>query len=148
MHLSALILNILFLALSTLWLKRSLTLYTILSIPSFACQFVLERTGRPSYVADGKTLVKSGEDLAAPGLTEYMFDVIWVTWASLVAVLMFGEKGWFTWLVVPVYGLYTAWGLFGKARGMMGGMGQQGAGAEGAGAQPQQMNRKQRRMAA
>lgn len=150
MHLSALTLNILFLSLSTLWLKRSLTLYIGLSIPAFICQFILERTGRPSYTADGKTLIKSGEDLAAPGLTEYMFDVIWVTWACLIAALVFGNKGWFIWLVVPIYGAYTAWGLFGKARGMMGGMQGPGAGAEGVGSQQQQqsLNRKQRRMAA
>lgn len=144
MHLSSLSLNALFLVLTTLFLRRSLWTYLILSTPAFICEFILERTGRPSFAPNG-TLVKSGEDLAAPGLTEYMFDVIWVTWASLVAVIVFGNWGWVVWSVVPLYGAYTAWGLFGKARGMMGG--QQGMGAEHA-QQQQPMNRKQRRMAA
>lgn len=143
LHIGSALINAIFLLVSLLFLRRSLVAYLVLSIPAFVCQYLLETTGRPKYLPDGK-LRTSGEDLAAVGLTEYMFDVVWVTWASLVAVVIFGNWGWLLWAVVPVFGLWKGWGLFGAARGMMG--------QQGAGQAPQEqapaMNRKQRRMAA
>ncbi len=84
-------------------------------------EYILETTGRPKYDVTNKSLKNAGEDLAAPGLTEYMFDIIWVTWASLIAVIAVGNWGWVVWTVVPVYGAYKGYGLLGMARGMMGG---------------------------
>ena len=63
----------------------------------------------------------AGEDLAAPGLTEYMFDIIWVTWLCLISVIIFGNWGWIVWSIIPAYGLYKGYGLLGMAKGMMGG---------------------------
>jgi hypothetical protein len=143
LHLSSAIINAVFVLLSLLFLRRSLVVYIILSLPAFVCQYLLETTGRPKYLPDGK-LRTSGEDLAAEGLTEYMFDVVWVTWASLVSAVIFGNWGWIVWAVVPVFGLWKGWGLFGAARGMMG---QQGA-AQGTQEQIPAQNRKQRRAAA
>jgi len=73
-----------------------------------------------------------------------MFDVVWITWASLLAVMLFGNWGWLLWAVVPIYGGYKGYGLMGMAKGMMGG-GQQGQMPE---QQASTGNRKQRRMAA
>lgn len=88
------------------------------------CEFILERTGRPSYV--NGSLKSAGEDLAAEGLTEYMFDVIWVTWGCLVAVIFFGNWGWLLWAVLPAYGAVKGYSLLGLARGMMGDTQRQG----------------------
>lgn len=153
LHLGSAIVNGLFL-LAVLLLRRprSLWLFALLSLPGWCCELVLERSGRPRYDASkGGSLVASGEDLAAEGLTEYMFDVVWVTWACAACVLLFGDKAWFLWLVVPAYGGWKGYGLFGAARGMMGG----GAGGAGAGVEGQEGataqgtgNRKQRRAAA
>lgn len=82
---------------------------------------MLEKSGRPKYDATTKALKSSGEDLAAQGLTEYLFDVVWVTWFSLISVMIFGNWGWIVWAVVPAYGAYKGYGLLGMARGMMGG---------------------------
>ncbi|KAL2261766.1 hypothetical protein VTK26DRAFT_3407 [Humicola hyalothermophila] len=141
LHLGSLIANGLFLALHFAFRSRSLLLWFVLSLPSFICQFTLERSGRPRYDPETKALKSSGEDLAAPGLTEYMFDVVWVTWAAAVLVAFFGNWAWFLWSVVPAYGLYKAFGMIGAARQMA----QLGAGAN-AGAAPAG-NRKQRRAA-
>lgn len=84
-------------------------------------EYILETTGRPKYDGNTKALKSSGEDLAAAGLTEYMFDIIWVTWLSLVCVILFGNWGWLLYSVVPIYGAYKGYGLLGLARGMMGG---------------------------
>jgi hypothetical protein len=143
LHIGTLSVNVLFLLFNLLFRRRSIIAYILLSIPCVVAEFILETSGRPKFDAGTGSLKTSGEDLSAPGLTEYMFDVIWVTWASLVAVMLFGNWGWILWSVVPVYGIYKGYGLFGLARGMMGG------------GQPAQMpeeqvpagNRRQRRQA-
>lgn len=149
LHFMSAVFNMLFCVFAAIGGNRSWTPYIVLSIPSFIAQYILETTGRPKYnVLNGKsTLRTAGEDLSAPGLTEYMFDVIWVTWACYVAVILVGNMGWWLYAVVPVFGAWKAWGLFGAARGMMGAGQSQGA-ATGMEQQQPAMNRKQRRMAA
>jgi hypothetical protein len=143
LHIGTLTVNAFFLLFNLFFRRRSLLVYTILSIPCLVAEFILETTGRPKYDASTKALKNSGEDLAAPGLTEYMFDVIWITWASLISVVIFGNWGWLLWAVVPIYGAYKGYGLLGMARGMMGG---------GAAQMPEEQqapagNRRQRRAA-
>ncbi|KAI0194182.1 DUF788-domain-containing protein [Astrocystis sublimbata] len=144
LHIGTLIVNTLFVLSNLLFKRRSLLLYVLLSAPSFVCEFVLESTGRPKYDPSTNALRTAGEDLSAPGLTDYMFDVIWVTWASVVLVILFGNWAWIIWSVVPAYGAYKGFGLLGAARGMAGmqqAQQQQAGGAQTAG------NRKQRRTA-
>ena len=145
LHLGSLIANGLFLAFYIVFRSRSLTTYLFLVSPSLACQFFLERAGRPQFDSAG-ALRKSGEDLGAAGLTESMFDVIWVTWGTTVLVVLFGNKLWFLWALVPAFGLYKGYGLLGSARQMAGLGGFGGASANGAEAAPA-MNRRQRRAA-
>ncbi|KAJ4304035.1 hypothetical protein N0V88_001640 [Collariella sp. IMI 366227] len=96
---------------------------------------------RPKYDAATQTLKSAGEDLAAPGLTEYMWDVVWVTWAASILVALLGNWAWFLWAVVPAYGAFKAYGMMGAAK-QMAQMGATGGNAPPAG------NRKQRRQAA
>ncbi|KAF2965327.1 hypothetical protein GQX73_g8255 [Xylaria multiplex] len=144
LHIGTLAVNTSFVLFNLLFKRRSLLLYVLLSIPSFICEFVLESTGRPKYDLSNNSLKTAGEDLSAPGLTEYMFDVIWVTWASVVLVALFGNWGWLLWSVVPAYGAFKGFSLLGVARGMTGmqqAQQQQAGGAQATG------NRKQRRAA-
>lgn len=142
LHIGSATVHTLFLAFHFLFRSRSLLAYGLLSAPSLICQYVLEVSGRPKYDPSTKALKSSGEDLAAPGLTEYMFDVIWVTWASLVSVMLFGNWGWLLWAVLPAYGLYLGSGLLGMGKQKLAQM--QGAGDDSAAAAPQG-NRKARR---
>ncbi|PKS09993.1 hypothetical protein jhhlp_004617 [Lomentospora prolificans] len=144
LHTLSLAINAAFLAFALLVRPRSLTLYGILSAPAFVSQFILERSGRPTRDPATGALRSAGQDLGAEGLTAYMFDVVWVTWASLVLVALIGDKGWALWTVVPAYGGYQAVRLLLKARGLAGGMGGMGAQPDAA---PQGGNRKQRRAA-
>lgn len=139
LHIGSVIVNGVFLLLHFVFRTRSLLLWFILSLPSFACQIALEKTGRPSYDPATGALKSSGEDLGAAGLTEYMFDVIWVTWGAAILVALFGNWAWFLWGVVPAYGAYKAFGMLGAAKQMA----QMGANANAAPAG----NRKQRRAA-
>lgn len=143
LHIGTLSVNALFIIFNLFIRRRSVLAYGILSIPSLVAEYILETTGRPKFDPYTKALRTSGEDLAAPGLTEYMFDIIWVTWFCVVAVMFFGNWGWLFWAVIPVFGLYKGYGLLGMAKGMMGGA--------QAGQMPQEQavtgNRKQRRAA-
>ncbi|KAI0914440.1 DUF788 domain-containing protein [Ustulina deusta] len=141
LHIGTLIVNTFFVLFNLLFKRRSLFLYVILSIPSFVCEFVLESTGRPKYDPSTNSLKTAGEDLSAPGLTEYMFDVVWVTWASVVLVAFFGNWGWLLWSVVPAYGVFKGLGVARGMPGMQQAQQQQAGGTQAAG------NRKQRRAA-
>jgi hypothetical protein len=141
LHIGSLVVNAVFLLFYAVFRSRSLLLWLILSIPSFICQFTLEQTGRPKHDSSG-ALKNSGEDLAAPGLTEYMFDVIWVTWGTTVLVILLGNWAWFVYAVVPAYGAYKGFGLMGAAKQMA----QMGGGSGGTPGAPAG-NRKQRRAA-
>jgi len=121
LHIGTLTVNALFILFNLLFKRRSLLAYALLSIPCLVAEYILETTCRPKFDPNTKALKSSGEDLAAPGLTEYMFDIIWVTWLSLICVILFGNWGWIVWSVVPVYGAYKGYGLLGMAKGMMGG---------------------------
>ena len=144
LHIGSLIVHVLFLLSHFLFRPRSLLAYGLLSAPSFICEYILEASGRPKYDPATKALKSSGEDLAAQGLTEYMFDVIWVTWASLIAVIFFGSWGWLLWAVIPGYGLYLGSGLLGMGKQALSQM--QGGGGAGEEAVPQG-NRRSRRAA-
>ncbi|KAL2123369.1 hypothetical protein VTJ04DRAFT_3824 [Mycothermus thermophilus] len=141
LHLYSLLVNAFFLLWHFLFRPRSLTLWLVLSLPSFICQAILEKTGRPRYDKETGALKSAGEDLSAAGLTEYMWDVVWVTWGAAVLAALFGNGAWFLWLLIPAFGGYKAFGMMGAARQMAG----LGAGAGAGGVPPQ--NRKQRRAA-
>ncbi|KAK3368212.1 hypothetical protein B0H63DRAFT_528587 [Podospora didyma] len=144
LHIGSLVVNGFFLLWHLLFRSRSLFFWLLFSLPSFFCQFALERTGRPSFDPATKALKSSGEDLAAPGLTEYMFDVIWVTWAAAILVAFMGNWAWLVWVIVPAYGIYKGYGMMGTARQMAGMGAGAGPGAESA---PPAGNRRQRRAA-
>ncbi|POS86341.1 hypothetical protein EPUL_001284 [Erysiphe pulchra] len=119
LHLGTLGVNTLFLFANLVFLKRSLLTYILFSIPSLIAEYILEITGRPKHDHKTKFLKSSGEDLSAPGLTDYMFDIIYVTWISIFCVLIFGNWGWLFWTSIPIYGAYKGFKLLTAARGMM-----------------------------
>ena len=86
-----------FLLLRLLFLRRSLTLYAILSAPALIIQFWFERISRPTYGPNGE-LKRSGEDLEAQGLTEWMWDVLYWTYLCLVFVAVIGDYGWWAYV--------------------------------------------------
>ncbi|OJD18350.1 hypothetical protein AJ78_01594 [Emergomyces pasteurianus Ep9510] len=138
-HLTTLTIHLLYLLLHFLLHRpRSLTPYLLLTTPTLAIEFYLERLGRPRYnnATDGSsgTLRSPGEDLDGPGLTEYFWDVIYWTWGCMGAVCIFGDRAWWLWVMVP---LYSGWSVYSTFMGLKGGMaglgGGMGEGAGGAG---------------
>lgn len=145
LHIGSAVVNVLFLLSHFLLWPRSLVAYGLFATPSLVCEYVLEVSGRPKYDSATGALKTSGEDLAAAGLTEYMFDVVWVTWAAALAVIFFGNWGWLLWAVLPAYGVYLGSGLLGMGRQKMAQM--QGGGGDAAQTAAPQGNRRSRRAA-
>lgn len=117
----------------------------LLSLPALAIEFYLEKLGRPRSKANGE-LISPGEDMAAAGLTEYLWDIVHATWIVLVLVGAFGEWAWWVGLVVPLYAAYLAWGLYnGFRKGQMPGMPDMGGAAAG-GEQEAKQSKRQAKM--
>lgn len=138
MHLISLGNNLFFLLLRLLifraqYTRNTLILYVLLSAPALAIEFWLEKIGRPTYTENGE-LRRPGEDLEAKGLTEFMWDVLYWTWACIAAAAMMGNKAWWMYAVVPMYSMWTASTMIMNMREGMAGMTGQGQNSgEGAG---------------
>ncbi|KAL2832848.1 hypothetical protein BDW59DRAFT_156995 [Aspergillus cavernicola] len=145
-HLITLALHILHLTLHLTFTRpRSLKYYYILALPTLVIEFYLDRIGRPTYTADGSTIRSPGEDLGAAGLTEYMWDVLYWTWGCIGAVSVFGDRGWWLWLVIPAYSVWLAYSTF---TGMRSGLAGFGAGEEqgaGTGAESKRQKKMEKR---
>lgn len=140
-HLISLANNVLFLFLRLIifrkrYTRNTLTLYVLLTAPALAIEFWLEKIGRPQYAENGE-LRKSGEDLDAKGLTEFMWDVLYWTWACIAAAALVGNRAWWMYAVVPVYSTWMASTMIlNMKKGMAGMTGQGnsvGEGGEGSG---------------
>lgn len=107
LHVISLVINVLvLLSLFVTHRPASKWVYVVFSIPAFGCQYVLEKSGRPVYSFDSMTglskLVRSGDDIKGPGLFEYMFDCIYVTWiCDILMIICNSNKVWILFLVVP-----------------------------------------------
>lgn len=110
-----------FLVFRSSYTRTTSLLYLVLSVPAFVLEFWLEKIGRPIYVSKGQ-LQKSGEDLEAKGLTEYMFDVLYWSWATTFAASLFGDKAWWMWMAIPAYSGWLAYSTFGGMRQGMAGL--------------------------
>ncbi|EDO18851.1 hypothetical protein Kpol_1023p20 [Vanderwaltozyma polyspora DSM 70294] len=95
---------------------------TLLHLPMFACIYILDKSGRPIYEIEESTngqkskkkLIRQGMDLSQEGgLTEYMFDIIYLSLFSDFGKILFNtNKVWYISLtVIPIYVGYKLYGL-------------------------------------
>lgn len=73
-------------------------------------------------MAQNGELHKSGEDLEAQGLIEYLWDVLYWSWGSTVVASLFGNRAWWLWIVVPLYSVWLMYTTFGGIKQTMGGI--------------------------
>lgn len=66
--------------------KGSLAIYIFTFLPTFFLTRYLEKIGTTKRDAAG-TLISSGEDLNQPGITEWCFDIIYVTCENIHGML-------------------------------------------------------------
>ncbi|TID13107.1 DUF788 domain protein [Venturia nashicola] len=96
--------------------------YALFSFPALFIQFWFERIGRPVYGSEPGDLRKSGEDLEAKGLTEWMWDVLYWTYGCILFAAVIGDRAWWLYITVPVYSAYLAYTTFTGVRQGMAGM--------------------------
>ncbi|KAI8883802.1 DUF788-domain-containing protein [Backusella circina FSU 941] len=106
--------------------KSQFLLYGLSAGLTFMLYRVLVSAGTPTYSADG-TLVSSGDDLNAEGLTAYMFDIIYVTWFVHITTAFISNKFWYVYLVIPAYAAYK---IVPMAKSFLGGVGGNNNGAK------------------
>ena len=112
--------------------RSTLLLWVLLSFPAWVVEFWLEKIGRPTYAENGE-LKKSGEDLEAKGLTDFMWDLMYWTWACITAAALVGDKAWWMYAVVPAYSTWiAATTVMGMRKGMAGMAGQRDDISQGA----------------
>lgn len=104
--------------------------YLTLSAPGLILEYWLDTIARPKYDNAGN-LTKAGDDLEAAGLTEFFWDIIYWTWINIVLVVFLGNRGWYLYVVVPIYAIYLAVTTFTGVRKSLGGLAGGPAGDEG-----------------
>lgn len=138
MHLISLGNNLLFLLLRLIvfrasYTRNTLILYVLLSAPALAIEFWLEKIGRPTHAENGE-LKRPGEDMDAKGLTEFMWDVLYWTWACVAAAAFVGNKAWWMYAIIPIYSVWMASStILSMRQGMTGMTGQGEGGGESTG---------------
>ena len=78
-------------------------------------------------------------------MTEYMWDIVYWTWICLGATCVFGDRGWWLFLAVPVYSAYAGYKAVGGIREGFAGLGGGGQGQD-QGAQPAGESKRQKKM--
>ncbi|KAK9326145.1 hypothetical protein V1517DRAFT_311906 [Lipomyces orientalis] len=114
LHVASAIINALYI-ISYLLFRRpgSIKSYLILSLPAWIIEYQLDRIGRPKYSPQNGSLISAGEDLSQVGLTEWLWDIVYVTWGCDILGFIIGRTWvWLIYLVIPTYGSYMAYTSF------------------------------------
>ncbi|KAL3228458.1 hypothetical protein RNJ44_02403 [Nakaseomyces bracarensis] len=92
--------------------NKSYVKFVVFNLPLVVSLYVLEKTGRPQYDGQGR-VVREGMDLGqAGGMTEYMFDLIYLSVIANVGRILFDtNKWWYLMLLCPVYVGYKLYSL-------------------------------------
>lgn len=93
--------------------------FVLSHVPLGGCVYVLDTSGRPRFDSKGKIL-KEGMDLLQPGgLTEYMFDLVYLSLFGDIGRIVFNtNKFWYVLIFIPIY---AGWKLYNLKNQLMGG---------------------------
>lgn len=96
--------NATFILIRLLWCYKSTTkktwfMYIITNIVASMIHRQLSAMGSPKFDADG-SLRSSGEDLGQAGLTEYLTDIVYMTWIVYILVALITDYAWLLYLAV------------------------------------------------
>lgn len=89
--------------------KGSLAIYIVTFFPAFFLSNYLVKIGTTRRDPTTGTLISYGEDLHQPGVTEWCFDILYVTWACQIGSGVFGEWFWWLYMVIPLYAVFKLW---------------------------------------
>jgi len=83
--------------------KTSILIHVLTFVPVFVLYTHLNSIGSPRRDSQTGALIGSGEDLNMHGVTEWCWDIIYVTWACQIGSAAFGEWFWWLYLCVRFY---------------------------------------------
>ncbi|KAG5654485.1 hypothetical protein H0H81_001984 [Sphagnurus paluster] len=89
--------------------KGSIAIYIVTFCPAFFLSNYLVKIGTTRRDPTTGTLISYGEDLNQPGVTEWCFDILYVTWACQIGSGAFGEWFWWLYMVIPIYAVFKLW---------------------------------------
>ncbi|KAH7344934.1 hypothetical protein B0J17DRAFT_637615 [Rhizoctonia solani] len=78
-------------------------LYILTFIPTVVLYRHLTSIGLPRKEPKTGALISPGEDLNQSGITEWCWDIIYVTWGCAVGSSLLGNWVWWLYLVIPGY---------------------------------------------
>lgn len=117
--------------------------FVFFALPALLSLYILEKTGRPLVDAAGK-VVRTGQDLQQEGLTEYFFDVIYLTVIlNILSIVFNSTKVWWLYIVVPGFAAYKLYALVNYGKQLFGG-GKSSAVTEPTPAEDQKSNRQKK----
>ena len=83
------------------------------SVASYGCYRSLAKHAAPTRDPHTKEMIDPGHDLSEPGVTQYYFDTIYVTCASMWLSSFWSDRFWYVTWVIPAYGAYVVYGYVG-----------------------------------
>ncbi|KAF9008726.1 hypothetical protein BDQ17DRAFT_1274847 [Cyathus striatus] len=89
--------------------KGSFAIYIVTFFPAFFLSNYLVKIGTTRRDPTTGTLISYGEDLSQPGVTEWCFDILYVTWACQIGSGAFGDWFWWLYMVIPLYAVFKLW---------------------------------------
>ncbi|KAK7470901.1 hypothetical protein VKT23_002317 [Stygiomarasmius scandens] len=89
--------------------KGSLAIYVATFFPVFLLSNYLIKIGTTRRDPTTGTLISYGEDLNQPGVTEWCFDILYITWTCQIGSGAFGEWVWWLYMVIPIYAVFKLW---------------------------------------
>ncbi|KAF8351138.1 hypothetical protein F5887DRAFT_936073 [Amanita rubescens] len=89
--------------------KGSLAIYIVTFFPAFFLSNYLIKIGTTRRDPTTGALISYGEDLNQPGVTEWCFDILYVTWACQIGSGLFGDWFWWLYMVIPLYAVFKLW---------------------------------------
>ncbi|KAK2466494.1 hypothetical protein APHAL10511_002136 [Amanita phalloides] len=89
--------------------RGSLAVYIVTFFPAFFLSHYLIKIGTTRRDPTTGALISYGEDLNQPGVTEWCFDILYVTWACQIGSGLFGDWFWWLYMVIPLYAVFKMW---------------------------------------
>jgi hypothetical protein len=79
--------------------KKTYFLYLLTNAIACTIQLQLEKLGSPTFNSDG-SLRSAGGDLGQAGVTEYLTDIVYMTWIVYLLVALITDYAWLLYLAV------------------------------------------------
>ncbi|CAE6505010.1 unnamed protein product [Rhizoctonia solani] len=92
--------------------RGSTSLYVLTFIPTMVLYRHLTSIGLPRKEPNTGALISPGEDLNQSGITEWCWDIIYVTWGCAVGSSLLGNWVWWLYLVIPGYAAFKIYTKF------------------------------------